>query len=308
MDQSRLSRRSFVAFVILLGMAPPLATDIYLSALPEMVREFSTAPDILNITMYGFMMTMAVSILVIGPLSDKYGRMPVLRFCLAEFMAMTILSALASDVWLFICLRILQAIGAGGAVTISMAFVKDSFRGKERADLLKTISVVNVLAPVMAPVMGTAIMAFCSWRFTLAIPVILGLVCFVTAFRVDETLPEEERVDDGLVRTMHAIRRICSDRKFSAFLVMSALPYLAFMAHISVSSYIYEGIFGLDGNAYTAVLAATLIAGTAAMMVITRTAADLPNRRLLLLFPALLGISALLMAAVGHREWYLFFV
>lgn len=308
MQQSRLGPRSFAGLIILLWMAPPLATDIYLSALPRMIEDFSTGPEILNMTMYGFMMVMAVFTFLMGPISDKYGRVPVLRICLAEFIATAALSAVMTDIWLFIIFRILQAVGAGGAVTIGVALIKDSYEGKARADILKATSVLGVLAPILAPIIGMAIMSVTSWRATLAVPVALGFLCLFMSAMLDETLPPEQRVRGGLSKTLHIMRGIARSRSFTAFLVMSSLPYLPFMAHISVSSYIYQDYFGMSAPVYTVILAATLAAGTVSMLAITRAAAKTVARRLVPLFPVLLSVSAVLMFLFGHRAWYLFFV
>lgn len=87
-------------------MTPPLAGDIYLSALPDMVEDFNTDPGILNMTMYGFMMVMAVFTFVMGPLSDKYGRIPVLMVSLVIFLVTAVLSAMATSIWFFIACRL----------------------------------------------------------------------------------------------------------------------------------------------------------------------------------------------------------
>lgn len=95
----------FVILVTLLWMTPPLAGDIYLSALPDMIDEFSTDPGILNMTMYGFMMVMAIFTFLMGPVSDKYGRIPVLRVSLIIFIVTAVLSAMSPNVWFFIICR-----------------------------------------------------------------------------------------------------------------------------------------------------------------------------------------------------------
>ena len=307
-NQSKLSPGSFLTVIIIMGMFGPFSTDMYLSALPVMLQEFSTTAEMMNITMYGFMMMMAVSILLMGPITDRYGRRPVLALSLIEFLTVTILCSMAQDIILFIVFRLLQGVGAGGAVTVSTALIKDSYSGSERVRALNIQAMTAIIAPVLAPVLGAGIIAVSGWRVTFAVPAGLAVICMIFMLFIDETVDRDRSGTEGIRKVLGSMAGLCRNRTFLAFMILATSSNMAFMAHISVSSYIYEDIFGLEPGIYTLVLAATLILGTLAMIVINRVFANVLNRRMFFIFPLLLAIGSVLMFTVGDRAWYLFLI
>ena len=157
--QRRLGSGTFLLLVILLGAFGPISTDMFLPALPDMVDEFDTTAAVMNMALYGFMFSMAVSILLLGPVTDKYGRKAPLVICLAEYVVTTLLCAFVHDVGILIVLRVLQAIGAGAAMTLSTAFVKDCYSGAIRLKILNIVAIVGVLGPLLAPIAGAALIS-----------------------------------------------------------------------------------------------------------------------------------------------------
>lgn len=294
--------------VILLGAFGPISTDMFLPALPDMVDEFDTTAAVMNMTLYGFMFSMAVSILLLGPVTDKYGRKAPLVICLAEYVVTTLLCAFVHDVGILIVLRVLQAIGAGAAMTLSTAFVKDCYSGAIRLKILNIVAIVGVLGPLLAPIAGAALISLWGWRATFIAPAVIALVCLVLALMLDETLPDGERVDGGLSDMLQGMKQLCCTPSFLVFTVMICLFNLPFMAYLSVSSYIYEGMFGVEPVAYSLILAATLMVGTVVMMLINRLTGNIVKRRIIGLYLVLGGFSGIATLLVGDTAWYVFFV
>ena len=114
--QKRLSPGVFLLLIIMLSCFAPISTDMYLPALSSMVAEMNTTEAIMNITLYGFMLVLAFSMLVMGPLLDKYGRKKLLIFCLLEYIIVTFACAFVNDVYTLIIFRLLQAFGSGGVM------------------------------------------------------------------------------------------------------------------------------------------------------------------------------------------------
>lgn len=304
--QKVLGRGNFLLLILLLGSFGPISTDMFLPALPQVVEEFGTDSAVFNISMYGFMLSMAVAILVMGPVIDRYGRRGPLMAFLAEYIVTTILCGLVSDVYLFIILRILQAVGSGAAITVSVALVKDSYEGEERVKILNFNAIIGVLGPILSPLIGAALINAWSWRETFFAPAVVAGIAMVMALVMTETLPEGQRSSSGLSEVTRGLRSLIGNRSFFMMAVMLALFNLPFMGYLSVSSYIYEDMFGVSQTMYSILLGATLLLGTVGMVVINRLTKGMPNMRKILIFPAIGAVAAVLMMALGQTRWELF--
>ena len=117
-------------------MIPPLATDLYMPALPELVTYFHTTTSMTSFTMTIFFIFMALGTLIFGPLSDKYGRKPILLISTLLTMICSFTCAFAPSITFLIVIRAIQALGAGGMIAIGSTLVKDSFEGSEMEKVL----------------------------------------------------------------------------------------------------------------------------------------------------------------------------
>ena len=304
----RLGPGAFLALIVVLAAFPPMSTDMYLPALPEMVDELGTTEAVMNMTLYGFMFSMAVSILILGPVSDKFGRKKVLVCALAEYCITTLLCSAAQSVGVLIALRVLQAVGSGAAMTVSTAYVKDVYSGALRVRMLNVVAVIGVLGPLLAPIVGAGLISVWGWRSTFVAPVFVGIAAFIMVLMTDETLSPSERVEGGVRQMLRGMKELCGNRAFVVFTVMTTIFNLPFMGYLSVSSYIYEDMFGMSEAAYSLLLGFTLIMGTVFMTVINKLTGSVVNRRMLKFYLALGTVSAVAMLLVGNREWYFFLV
>ena len=121
----QLGKKGLLLLIILLSTFAPFSTDMFLAGLPDMVVYFDTNEQIMSMTLYGFMLSLAISILIIGPISDKYGRRKVLIASLLIYIAMTMACSFSTSIWMLILFRVLQAVGAGGAMAISALVVEN---------------------------------------------------------------------------------------------------------------------------------------------------------------------------------------
>ena len=188
----KLKNGPLVALIIVLSVFAPISTDMYLSALPDMMVHFSTNESVMNMTLYGFLLSLTVSSLFIGPISDKYGRRPVLIVSMFLYMMMSVLCAFTDDIIVMIVLRIVQAIGGGGAMVVSIALIKDCFEPSRIGSIMTVVTAIGVIGPVLAPIIGTALTELSDWRSTFIAPAVISAICLVTASIMDETL------DDGM--------------------------------------------------------------------------------------------------------------
>lgn len=167
---------------------PPLSTDLYLPALPQMAEIFATTPARINLTLSLFFVFFGAGILVWGPLSDKYGRKPILYWGLGIYIASSLMCAVAGDYLHLVVSRIFQAFGGGAATAVATAVVKDVYSGEKRARVLAIIMAMVITSPVVAPIIGALLLKFASWRAMFVALAGFGVFAFVMAFPLNESL------------------------------------------------------------------------------------------------------------------------
>ena len=149
--QRRLGRAGLLALLVCTSLAMPLSLDMYTPAVPHMVEHLATTEGMVNLTLVGYYLFFAVGLLVFGPMSDRIGRRPVLLAGLGIYAVASALCALAPTIEVLIAARVLQALGAGAADSMTNSVVKDTFREEKRQVALSFIQLMFILGPVVAP-------------------------------------------------------------------------------------------------------------------------------------------------------------
>ena len=152
----------------------------------------------MNLTLVVFFLLMAVSMLVSGPLSDKYGRKPVLLCSMALFVLGSALCVIARGVWPLIAFRAVEAIGGGASIAVSIAVIKDSYTGRQKERALAIVSAIMALGPAVGPLLGSIILATASWRAIFALLAGVGLVALAGCWLMRETL--QDRSTDSVLK------------------------------------------------------------------------------------------------------------
>lgn len=145
-----LGARGLIAFLAFLSAFVPLSIDLYLPAMPKMVGFFSTTPELTNFTLSFFMLFFAISMLLWGPFTDKYGRKPILYLGLSLYITGSLVCVFSTSIYLLISGRVIQAIGSGAIQAVSMAIVKDNFKGLVMEKVLVWIQTLTILCPQLA--------------------------------------------------------------------------------------------------------------------------------------------------------------
>ncbi|MFC4946309.1 multidrug effflux MFS transporter [Pseudonocardia sp. GCM10023141] len=225
----------------------PLTIDMYLPALPSITADLATSSATIQLTLTGTLVGLALGQLVIGPLSDSFGRRKPLLIGASVHVIASVLIVLAPNVAVLGGLRVLQGIGAAAGAVVAMAIVRDLFTGRAAATLLSRLTLVMGVAPVIAPTIGGELLRFTSWRGVFVALAIFGLVIIpVAAWTLRETLPVERRRKAGLRSTLSTYRGLLRDRTFVGLVLVAGLTMAGLFGYISGSSFVFQQEFGLD--------------------------------------------------------------
>ena len=247
--QKYLGNRGLIALIAFLSAFVPLSTDLYLPALPGMSKYFQVSAEQVNLTLIFFFIVFAAGMLFWGPLSDKYGRRPILIAGLAIYSLAGFLCAISQDINQLIAFRILQAIGGSSASAVAMAMIKDVYDSRNREMILAWVSSMVLISPMAAPVLGALLLGFTSWRGVFVVLGVIGLIAFSGSLALVETL--NTRYTGTLSQSIGRLAVVLKNPGFLSLLIVFSLLSFSSMAFIASSSYIYIDGFGLSEKLFS---------------------------------------------------------
>lgn len=245
--------------VLLLGPLSafaPLTIDIYLPALPQLAHEFDASGTQIQLTLTACLAGLALGQIVVGPLSDAWGRRRPLLTGLALHAGTSILCALTTSPCELLALRFLQGTAAAAGIVIARAIVADLQQGAAAAHLLSKLMVATGLGPVFAPVLGGQLLRVMDWRDVLGVlaaivTVLLGMV----AIALPETLPRERRRPSSARQTVRAFSSLLRNPGFISHTMVGALSFAAMFAYVSQSPYLFQREYSLTPQQFSLLFA-----------------------------------------------------
>jgi DHA1 family bicyclomycin/chloramphenicol resistance-like MFS transporter len=239
--------------VILGGLAAfaPLSFDMYLPAFPELATDFGTSASAIQLTLTSCLVGVAVGQLVFGSLSDARGRRGPLLVGLVVYTVASALCALAPDALTLAGLRFVQGFAAGAAVVASRAVVRDLHSGTAAARFFSSLMLVNGLAPVLAPSIGSAVLEVTTWEGIFLVLAATGvLLVGAVALGLPETLPRERRREAGLRRVLAGFGEPLRDRWFVGHALALGFAVSGVFAYIAGSSFVLQDVYGLSARQF----------------------------------------------------------
>jgi len=302
--QKYLGETGMIALITLLSAFVPLSTDLYLPALPGMALYFNAAPYLVNLTLILFFVFFSVGTLLWGPLSDKYGRKPILLIGLSIYSAASIGCAFSCDINHLIAFRILQAIGGSAAFAVATAMVKDVYDSKRREPILAMVQSMVLISPAAAPVLGALLLKFMSWRGVFWALAFIGLLALAGSIALEETIDKHNTGPS--LRAVGRLYTVAKNPNFSYLLALFSLPSVATMAFIASSSYIYINGFAVSAQAYSYYFAINAIGMIAGPMLYMRISRRYTRKSIIITCFSVLSASGLLIACFGgFQPWIL---
>ncbi len=238
---------SLKTLFVLLGLMTatmPLATDMYLPALPDLERDLGASAAGGQLTLSSFFLGTAFGQLLYGRASDLYGRRPVLFFSLGLFIVSSLGCALAPALDSMIVLRLFQALGACGSVLIARAVVFDTVSAREGARFLSQLVLIQGLAPILAPLLGGWIVVVAGWRPIFYLLGALGLLLLLAAFfMLPETRTREQRGASHGETALQSYMAIITNWPLMRVSLAGSLAGASFFTYLSNAPQILIGNF-----------------------------------------------------------------
>ena len=292
-----------LALLTMLTALGPISTDLYLPALPTIEEAFRTSVATVQLTLTVYLLGFAFFQLILGPMSDRFGRRPVLLggtaiYCVASIGCMT-----APRIEVLIGFRLLQAVGAGAGAVLCRAIVRDLFEREQAARVLSYMGTAMALAPALGPILGGYLTVAFGWRANfLVITAFASLALAGVIFLLGET---NRHPDPGALRLRNIsrnLRGLLGQRRFMGYLLASAASYSGLFAFISGSSFVFIRVLGLPPDLYGYCFATIIIGFMAGTQIGGRLTLRLGVTRLVVagcLLDAAAGTAMLGLALAG---------
>ncbi|MEV6505577.1 multidrug effflux MFS transporter [Streptomyces sp. NPDC051642] len=251
----KATRRAGLLTILVLGgltATPPLSMDMYLPALPAVTRSLHAPAATVQLTLTACLAGMALGQLVVGPMSDKWGRRRPLLTGLAVYVVATALCAIAPNVESLVAFRLLQGLAGAAGIVIARAVVRDLYDGVAMARFFSTLMLVSGVAPIVAPLVGGQILRVTDWRGVFVILTFVGTALAVLVWtRLPETLAPADRHAGGTAEALRGMRALLADLPFTGYMLTGGFSFAALFAYISASPFVVQEIYGATPQTFS---------------------------------------------------------
>jgi len=306
-NTSALQGRRLVLLTFLLGgftAFGPLSMDLYLPAFPLLGHDLGATDAAVQLTLTADVIGIVVGQLILGPMSDAWGRRRLLLGSTLVCAVASLLCALAPSVGVLVIWRFLQGASGGGGIVLARAIAADVARGVAAARLFSLFMTVSSVAPIIAPVIGGVMLTITgTWQ---PMFYLLAIVCVALAavswWAIPETLPAQRRHRGGLRDTGRAFVQLMRDRVFVGYALTVAFAYASLFGYISGSSFVLQDLFGLSAMQFSLMFAINAAGMILLGLLNARLVQRISVRRLLmigLVASAVAGLVLLLVAGTA---------
>ncbi|MFF9093501.1 multidrug effflux MFS transporter [Streptomyces sp. NPDC014802] len=247
-------RTGWLVTLVLGGLTatPPLAMDMYLPSLPEVTRSLHAPAATVQLTLTACLAGMALGQLVVGPMSDKWGRRRPLLTGLAVYVLATALCAFAPNVETLVAFRLAQGLAGAAGIVIARAVVRDLYDGVAMARFFSTLMLISGVAPIVAPLIGGQILRVTDWRGVFAVLTVVGVLLGALVWtRLPETLPPPQRHGGGVGEALRSMRALLADLPFTGYMLAGGFAFAALFAYISASPFVIQEIYGASPQTFS---------------------------------------------------------
>jgi MFS transporter, DHA1 family, multidrug resistance protein len=240
----KMKSREFIALSACTMTLTALGIDIMLPAFGELRRHFGLPPESTEpaqVIVFFFMGQVAQ--LVFGILSDRYGRLPILRIGFPLYIIGGIAAAFSPTLDLMLAARFVAGMGASAVFMTTIAGVRDRFVGDEMARIMSLIFTIFLFTPVLAPFLGIAILSFSTWQIVFLTPPLFALIVFAWSLRLEESHPPEKRTPLQWKTILRSIRNVVSNRTFLRYNAVTTILFTGLSSYVASSEHIVGDIY-----------------------------------------------------------------
>jgi DHA1 family bicyclomycin/chloramphenicol resistance-like MFS transporter len=278
----RLSQPEFIGLIAMLFAMVAFSIDAMLPALPDIAAEISPdAPNRAQLILTSFVFGMGLGTLVTGPLSDRFGRKPVILCGAALYILGAAVAWQASTLNEMLAARVVQGLGVAGPRVVALAIIRDIYEGRRMAQIMSYAMMIFTLVPAIAPFMGAIIIDAFGWRMIFAAFIAFCLIATTwLALRQPETLPPERRQPFAPRTLARATRECFSHRIFTLSTLTQALTFGMLFGTLSSIHALFDNTFG-RGDSFPAWFALIAVIGGSASIINARLVIALGMRRMI---------------------------
>lgn len=261
----------YALFITLLGVS---STDIYISSLPQMTIDFNTSPNLINLTISLYTLTMAISVLFAGILSNRFGRRKIILLGIYSFSIASFLISASSSIYLVIFFRIIQAFGCACLAIVTRLVLKDTMSAKEQVHATGILVMGIVLSPAIAPSVGAFLAEYWGWKSCFDLSGIGGIILSIIGyFIVHETNTTPIVRLNSFTSYLGDYINLIKDQLCLFFAVLNGFTFAIYFVFIGISSYLFIDTYHMSPLIYSylfIIIALGYFAGNSLMMVLNR--------------------------------------
>lgn len=257
-----LRRTGFLVTLLLGGLTatPPLAMDMYLPSLPAVTESLAAPAATVQLTLTACLVGMALGQIVVGPMSDRWGRRRPLLIGLVVYVVATAVCALAPTVELLVLFRLAQGLAGAAGIVIARAVVRDLYQGVAMARFFSNLMLISGVAPILAPLVGGQILRVTDWRGVFVVLTVVGIALTVLVWtRLPETLAPADRHGGGVGEALRSMRTLLADRVFSGYVLTGSFAFVVVFAYISASPFVIQEIYGASPQTFSLLFGANSV-------------------------------------------------
>lgn len=247
LNSAKETKSTYILLLLTLSLLSafgPFITDLYLPALPRLTAYFNTSASNVQLSLSLSMFGLALGQLLIGPLSDKYGRKSPLLICMWLFVISTVACLFSWDIYSFVVFRLIQGMAGAGGVVLSKSIPTDMFTGTELAKYLAIISAINGIAPVVSPVIGGVLLQFTNWKGVFIVLLGIGFIILLLSYRLKESLHVEKRSNKSAFSTFIALGKVFKNPTYAYNTFTIAMAAVVLFSYIASSPFIIQEHYG----------------------------------------------------------------
>jgi DHA1 family bicyclomycin/chloramphenicol resistance-like MFS transporter len=243
--RKKMRTAEFIALSAATMMLTALGIDIMLPVFGELRKAFGLPRDsTATAQIIGFFFMGQIAQIFFGTLSDRYGRLAILRIGFPLYILGGVAAAFAPTLMTMCIARFIAGVGASAVLTTTIAGVRDRFAGDEMARIMSLVFTIFLFTPVIAPFLGIAILLVSSWQMVFLTPPIFAVVVFLWSLRLEESLPRETRISLNWKGIGKGIRSVVSNRIFLRYTMLTTLLFIGLSSYVASSEHIVGEIYG----------------------------------------------------------------